>query len=147
MKTKLIMITVLFSIFIFNCATENQSQLEGTWKPIISELIFADTTITNSGILLSGMAKIINKTHFATLFNGSTIEQSFFNGGTYEFTKDTYTEHIEYWPSNTTETYIGYSFTFESKIEGDQWTISGPTETTADSLPPWKVHEVYKRID
>ena len=147
MKTKLIMITVLLSISIFNCATKNQSQLEGTWRPIISDLILADTTIKESAIELSGHAKIINKTHFATVSNGSNITPSFFNGGTYDFTEDTYTEHIQYWPSNTTETYIGYSFTFESKIEGDQWTISGPIETTAESLPPWKVHEVYKRID
>ena len=72
---------------------------------------------------------------------------SFFNGGKYEFTEDTYTEHVEYWLSDTTTTYIGRSFTFESKIEGDQWTISGPIETTGESLPPWKGHEVFKRSD
>jgi hypothetical protein len=144
---KLIMITVLLSISIFNCATESQSQLEGTWKPISVKLIFADTTITESAIELSGHAKIFNKTHFATLSNGSTITPSFFNGGKYDFTADTYTEHIEYWLSDTAKTYIGRSFTFESKIEGDQWTMSGPIEKTGESLPPWKVHEVFKRID
>jgi hypothetical protein len=73
MKTKLILITVLLSMSLFNCATDNQSPLEGTWKPISSEESWADTTITESAIELSGHAKIINKTHFATLFNGSTI--------------------------------------------------------------------------
>jgi hypothetical protein len=87
------------------------------------------------------------KIHFATLSNGSTITPSFFNGGKYDFTEDTYTEHIEYWNSDSTATYIGRSFTFESKIKGDQWTISGPIKKTGESLPPWKVDEVYKRIN
>jgi len=140
----------LVFVFLLSCTTsaqEKKNPLEGTWKPIISDLILADTTIKESSIELSGHAKIINKTHFATLFNGSTIQPSFFNGGKYDITEGTYTEHIEYWLSDTTTTYIGRSFTFESKIEGDQWTISGPIETTGESLPPWKVYEVYKRID
>jgi hypothetical protein len=142
----------LFLVFVFLLsstvsAQEKQNPLEGTWELVSGKYTWADTTITESASESSGHAKIINKTHFATLFNGSTITPSFFNGGKYDFTEDTYTEHIEYWLSDTTKTYIGHSFTFESKKEGDQWTISGPIETTGESLPPWKVHEVFKRID
>jgi hypothetical protein len=146
MKTMLIIITVLLSISLFTYATENQNQLEGTWKKIYGQEIWADTTITYSAIELSGHVKIINKTHFATLNQGSTITPSFFNGGKYEFTKDTYTEHVEFWSSDTTSTYIGRSFTFESTIDGDQWTISGPIEKAGGNQPPWKVHEVRRRI-
>jgi len=147
MKTTLTIIMAFLLFSIFNCTGEKQSPLAGTWKPIISEFILADTITTESALELAGHAKIINKTHFATVFNGSTAEESFFNGGKYDITNDTYTEHIEYWLSDSTESNIGRSYTFESKIEGGQWTISGPIETSGDSLPPWKVHEVYKRID
>jgi hypothetical protein len=144
MKVKSVIIAVLLTAVIFSFAGEKQSPLLGTWKPVSRIIILADTTYTLTEDQLSGMVKIINKTHFATIFQGATLDSSMFNGGNYELTEDTYTENLEY---NSNPSLIGRSLTYDSKIEGDQWTISGPVYKKGEEELSWKIKEVYKKVD
>lgn len=89
------------------------------------------------------LVKVINKTHFATIHQGKLPIQDMFNCGKYSLTADTYTEHVELFSIRDN---IGKSFTFESKLEADKWTIKGPILKEGDKDPGWKVKEVYKRI-
>ena len=144
MRVKLFSAAVILSICFSSSIMNAQSELEGTWKAVYHEVVTPDTTITASGSEASNLVKIINKTHFATILQGDTPNTSFFNGGKYELTKDTYTENLEYF---STKDEIGKSYTFKSSFKDGEWTISGPISKGGAKLPEWKIREVYKKVD
>jgi len=118
MKVTFLLITVVSFVFLFNCASAQNNQLEGTW-------------VLRSGEF-AGALKIINKTHFATVFQDTSKHRSHFNAGTYSISGDTYTENIEFF--SIFKDLIGDSFSYNIKIEGNRFTMSplkkeGETET------------------
>jgi len=137
-------IAILFSLCINTTSLFAQAPLEGTWQATYLEFNTPDTTYKSSGDDASSQVKVINQTHFATISQGEDKQSSMFNGGKYELTKDTYTEHLEYF-SNPKQ--IGKSYTFKSKLNGDEWEITGPIAKDGEEPTTWKVHEIYKRIE
>lgn len=144
MKVKSSLITVLFSLCLFNLSLFAQAPLEGTWQATYLEFTTPDTTFTRSGDQAATQIKVINKTHFATIAQGTNMESSMFNGGRYDLGKDTYTEHLEYF---SMPAQIGKSFTFKCTLDKDKWEITGPVVKDGEPAPDWKLKEVYKRID
>jgi len=144
MKIKSLLIAALIAFCIYADPVSAQASLEGTWQATYLEFSTPDTTFKATGDQASSQVKVINQTHFATINQGKDMESSMFNGGKYDLTNDTYTEHLEYFSAPAQ---IGKSFTFESKIDGDKWEITGPIVKDGEPAPNWKLKEVYKRID
>lgn len=144
MKIKSLLITSLFALGIYAHPGFAQTPLEGTWQATYLEFTTPDTTFTYSGEQASSQIKVINQTHFATINQGKDMESSMFNGGKYDLTDDTYTEHLEYFSAPDQ---IGKSFTFKSTLDKENWEISGPIVKDGEQAPSWKLKEVYKRID
>ena len=143
MKSKSVIITLYFIFGVLNLSLA-QSVLEGTWKSIKQIYILPDTTYTATGDEVANLVKIINQTHFATIFQSDSIQNSMFNGGKYVLTDDTYTENLEYFSDPNL---IGKSFTFKSKIKDGIWTIEGPIQKEGEEPPAWKIHEEYKKVN
>ncbi|MCR8667407.1 hypothetical protein NO995_06930 [Aestuariibaculum sp. M13] len=142
MKSKSAIITLIFSLGFLTFAFA-QPSLEGTWKSVKQLYILPDTTYTATGDDMINMVKIINKTHFATIVQADSIQNSMFNGGEYTFRGNIYTEHLKYFSDPSL---IGKSFSFKSTIKGDIWTIEGPIENEGEEKPVWKIYEEYIRI-
>ena len=68
------------------------------------------------------------------------MESSMFNGGKYDLTNDTYTEHLEYFSGPDQ---IGKTYTFKSTLDGDNWEITGPIVKDGEPAPAWKLKEVF----
>ena len=144
MKIKSLIRVILFSVFIYSGVAVAQAPLEGTWQASYREFSTPDTTMSSSGNEAASLVKVINKTHFATIMQGKDMKSSMFNGGKYELTEDTYTEHLDYFSSPEQ---IEKSYTFKSKLDGDKWEITGPVANDGEEAPQWQLREVYQRID
>ncbi|WP_163709476.1 hypothetical protein [Mangrovibacterium lignilyticum] len=144
MKVKSLISAFLFTVFIYGGVAVAQAPLEGTWQATYLEFSTPDTTFTLSGDEAASQIKVINQTHFATIKQGENMKSSMFNGGTYDLTDNTYTEHLKYF-SNTAQ--IGQSITFNSKLDKNKWEISGPIVKDGEEPGPWKLREVYTRIE
>ena len=143
MKAKTLILSIFVSFSFCTGSLFAQAPLEGTWQASYLEFSLPDTTIIHSGDDAAYQIKVINQTHFATIMQGKDMQSSMFNGGTYDLTPDTYTEHLNYF-SNPEQ--IGKSYTFTSKLDKDKWEISGPVVKDGEEPTTWKLHEVYKRI-
>ena len=144
MKLQLFILLAILISVIMSCATEKTNQLEGTWELVSGKYILPDTTINRPESNYERTIKIINKTHFATIKQDTSKDESFmFNAGKYILNKNTYTENLEFFSHSYL---IGSSLSFEIKIEGDHITMSGPIKKIGEDETEWEVYEVYKKI-
>ena len=144
MKFKSMIIAVLFTLCIYVGPVSAQAPLEGTWQATYAEFTNQDTTMTSSGDDAAHLVKVINQTHFATIYQGKDMKSSMFNGGKYDLTGSTYTEHLKYF---SMPDQIGKSYTFSSKLDQDKWEIEGPIVKDGETPVQWKIHEIYKRVE
>jgi hypothetical protein len=144
MKVKYLLITVISFICLVSCAAEKNNPLEGTWALISGKNTTASGTTEYSPGELGRVLKIINKTHFATVSQDTAKMGTYFNAGNYSFSEDIYTENIEFFSSDTE--LIGSTFSYKIKIEGDQFTLSGPLKKEGESEPEWQSVEIWKKI-
>ncbi len=143
MKLNSFLIVMLLALALSSTSVSGQASLEGTWQATYHQVVLPDTTMTATGADAANLVKVINKTHFATILQGMDAESSMFNGGEYELSKDTYTEHLQYF-SNPSQ--IGQSFTFKCKLDKDTWEIKGPVSKDGEAPSTWTIHEIYKRV-
>ncbi len=143
MKTKFTLLAIVLLTFLLSFSTGPENKLEGTWKLVSGKYIFPDDTLAVPRTESEHAIKVLNKTHFATIHQDASKKEIYSNAGTYVLTEDTYTEYQEF---NSGINSIGRTHAFESKIEGDIWTITGPVEKSEADVPEWKMHEVWKRV-
>ena len=131
------LITSLLGLFLSTGSAPAQKcdGLCGTWELVSTKWEDADG---NSGVSTTAdlpSMKVLNLTHFSlTRMNkdGSFAGHS----GSYTLGNGAYTEHIQ----SASNPYLrGQSFTFESKLVGDTWHISG-------SVGDLKLEEVWRRV-
>ncbi|HYQ58794.1 MAG TPA: hypothetical protein VEP89_15745 [Draconibacterium sp.] len=120
-----------------------ENKLEGTWHSVKRVIILPDTTVTLTGNDVR-LVKIINKTHFATIYQAESIQNSMFNAGKYILAAESYTETLEYFSS---QDLIGSAFTYKSKIENNTWTIEGPIQKDGQELPLGKYTRYMRRLN
>ena len=143
MKVKFILIPFILLTFLLSFSTGPENDLKGTWKLVSGKYIFSDDTLVVPRTESEHAIKVLNKTHFATIHQDASKKEIYSNAGTYVLTEDTYTEYQAY---NSDVNNIGRTFAFESKMEGDIWTLTGPIEKPGEDSPGWKMHEVWKRV-
>jgi len=143
MRVKFLSITVILFICLFSYAAENNNQLEGTWELISGKIILSVKTIDTTPGEFERVIKIINKTHFATIGQDTSKQESYFNAGNYSLSENVYTENLELFSKISL---IGSSLSYKIKIEGDQLTMSGPLKKKGEEEPGWQLHEVWKKI-
>jgi hypothetical protein len=110
--------------------------LEGTWK-------FVSGTFTSSEGTSHVTAedriafKVITRTHYSIV--GHAGDYRFGHCGPYTLKDGKYTEHVAV---ATNPDLDGRSYTFDSKIDGDTWQISGTMENIDHTL-----EEVWQRVE
>jgi hypothetical protein len=143
MKAKFILIPFILLTFLLSFSTGPENELKGTWELVSGKYIFSDDTLSVPRTESEHAIKVLNKTHFATIHQDVSKKEIYSNAGTYILSEDTYTEYQEF---SSDINSIGRDFAFESKIEGDIWTLTGPVEKPGADVPEWKMHEVWKRV-
>jgi hypothetical protein len=143
MKVKFILIPIILLTLLLSFSAGPANKLEGTWEMVSGKYILSDDTLAVPRTESEHVIKVLNKTHFATVHQDASKNEIYSNAGTYVLTEDKYKEYQEY---NSDINIIGRTYVFESKIEGDIWTISGPIEKPGADVPEWKMHEVWKRV-
>ena len=108
--------TIIFFVSLVSCAVEKRNPIEGAWQLVEGKNVSADSTEVYPASLSGKSMKIIGKTHFATVTQDTTSSSTGFNGGSYTFENDIYTEHLTYFSLVDA---IGISASYKVKIEGD----------------------------
>ena len=144
MKVTYLLITVICLLFLVSCTQENINPLEGTWVFVSAKNTTADGTTDYVPGESGRVLKIINKTHFATVSQDTAQMGTYFNAGNYSFSEDIYTETIGFFSAYPE--LIGSTFSYKIKIEGDQFTLSGPLKNEDGSDPEWQQVEVWKKF-
>jgi len=159
MRALMMRIAIVASIAIglHACAPEKANTFAGAWELVDAKYTPADPTFSLS---TSRQIKILTKTHWAflsqersvpKLTSGSDAEllaaaKAFSaGGGTYTLGGDTYTEHVEFFSNPN---FVGASFTFKVKWEGDEWTQTGilPMKTLGLGDRDVELYERYRRV-
>lgn len=114
------------------------NELEGTWKLVKQERVYADSTVDHTDRWGPGF-KILNSTHFAWGRETEDGSEVLAGGGWYEYfpEKEVYVEHIQY---HSEPDLAGQTLKFTAKIDGDTWIHIG-------DLGDYRLREVWKRID
>jgi len=114
------------------------NELEGTWKLVKQERVYADSTVDYTDRWGPGF-KILNSTHFAWGRETEDGSEVLAGGGWYEYfpEKEVYVEHIQY---HSEPDLAGQTLKFTAKIDGDTWIHIG-------DLGDYRLREVWKRID
>jgi hypothetical protein len=114
------------------------NELEGTWKLVKQERVYADSTVDHTERWGPGF-KILNSTHFAWGRETEDGSEVLAGGGWYEYfpEKGVYVEHIQY---HSEPDLAGQTLKFKAKIDGDTWIHIG-------DLGNYQLREVWKRID
>jgi hypothetical protein len=114
------------------------NELEGTWKMVKQERVYADSTVDYTDRWGPGF-KILNSTHFAWGRETKDGSEVLAGGGWYEYhpEKKVYVEHIQY---HSEPGLAGQTLKFTAKVDGDTWVHVG-------DLGDYKLREVWKRVD
>jgi hypothetical protein len=112
-----------------------QSKLEGAWEFVSGTFTTADGTTEQTAADRSAL-KVLTATHFSIV--GRDPGHSFAHAGRYRLEGDEYTEHIGVAINPDVE---GRSYTFDSKLDGDTWEISGRMVNLGVELS-----EVWRRV-
>ena len=115
-------------------------QLQGAWELVRAEYRSGDSVMVLPASPHDHRMKIISKSHFATVGQDTTNEDSnVFNGGTYTLNGDFYTETHQYF--SWTES-IGRSISFKIEFKNDTFIIRDAT----NQENPWLVEE-WRRVE
>ena len=140
---KLFFIVIAFLMFgITSVLSQNSDELQGAWEVVYTEYIYTAVNDTLYGAQFENPSvKLLTKKHFAFGHQTRNSESITGGGGIYSYDGMTYTEHIKY---HTVNSVIGKSVMFKSKLEGDNWTISGVISMDDGDV---KMKEIWKRIE
>lgn len=133
----------LFAAFLFgSCTHEQKSPIVGAWQ-LVSGYQKLDTTINYPVTANGHHMKIIGEKHFSTIWQDTTLDKSDrwyagFNGGTYTFKDEVYTETYEYfiWLSS-----IGNTISYKTEFKSDTMImtyIPADPDSKASSIEVWK---------
>lgn len=114
------------------------NELEGTWKMVKQQRVYADSTVDYSDQWGPGF-KILNSTHFAWGRETKDGSEVLSGGGWYEYypEKDVYIEHVKY---HSDPDLAGITLKFTAKVEGDTWYHIG-------EVGNYRLREVWKKVD
>ena len=114
------------------------NELEGTWKMVKQERVYADSTVDYTNQWGPGF-KTLNSTHFAWGRETKDGSEVLAGGGWYEYDpeENVYVEHIQY---HSETGLAGQTLTFTAKVDGDTWVHVG-------EVGKYKLREVWKRVD
>ncbi len=143
MKVKHVLFTVIVLAFSLSFYKGPSNELEGTWELVSGEYISPNDTLVVPQSPSAKAIKVINKTHFATVHQDPSRKEIYCNAGTYTLDEDIYTENLLFVSDMGS---IGMTISFTSKIEGDQWTVTGPLKESDEQGPGWELVEVWKKV-
>lgn len=139
-------------ILIIGCTVSKKAEVEnpyvGAWEYISATYLVhylngqkPDTTFVAPAPIPHAV-KNLTKKHFAfgRQYDVKTISGG---GGEYTYAGDTFTFYPKY--QTNSSVFVGKSFVYKSKIEGDLWTIYRDTIFKNDTVQ-WKAGEHWKRI-
>ena len=117
-------------------STANRNQIMGTWQ-LVSGVYGGQPTPAGTTEV-----KIISTKRFMFIQYDPANNKALASGfGTYVFTDDSYTEHIELLDVNGQgDSYVGKDLTFTVKLDGDTMVQSG-------SIGQMSLKETWKRMD
>jgi hypothetical protein len=114
---------------------EEGSDLEGAWEFVSGT--FTDANGTGEMTAKDRTAlKVVTGEHFSIV--ARQPDGTFAHAGRCKTEGDKYTEQVEW---GTDPDLVGKTYTFESKVDGDTWTISGKMENLGLTLK-----EVWHRV-
>jgi hypothetical protein len=111
------------------------SKLEGSWEFVSGTFTTSEGTSKVTAEDRKAI-KVLSATHFSMV--GHAGDYKFGHAGRYTLKDGEYTEYMDVATSPDIE---GRPYTFESKVEGDTWRISGKMENLGLSL-----EEVWRRV-
>jgi len=140
LRRGIVIVALLLAGSVGGWAQMPANELEGTWKLVKQERVYADSTVDYTDRWGPGF-KILNSTHFAWGRERETDDETqvLAGGGWYEYfpEKNVYVEHIQY---HSDPGLAGQTLTFTAKVDGDTWVHVG-------DLGAYKLREVWKRVD
>ncbi len=142
MKQPICFVLAFIAILIIACNNPKKAVIEnpyaGAWEMTYSKYIYPDTTYETTQFAIPNV-KLLTKKHYA--FGRQLAEGKISGGGgEYSYEGDTFTSYPKY---HSNPFMVGNTIVFNSKIEGDLWTISYSAK--ADTITV-EATEIWKRI-
>ena len=143
MKKYLIALIAFSFLAGASCQQKTDSPIEGAWQLISARTVIQDTVIFAPASVNSNHMKIIGEKYFSTIWQDTTLNESNiwyagFNGGTYTFKNEVYTESLEYFNILSS---IGGTFSAKVEFTGDTMVLTYLPEdpnSKFSSVEKWK---------
>ncbi len=130
-------------LLIGSCTQEKKSPIVGAWQLISGRTVTQDTVIIAPASVNGNHMKIIGEKYFSTIWQDTSINKSDlwyagFNGGTYTFENEVYTESSEYFSILSS---IGNTYSAKVEFKGDTMVLTyipKDANSQVSSVDEWK---------
>jgi hypothetical protein len=144
---KILFLSLIISLIIISCTQQVvNSSIQGAWRLISGNETTPDTSINYPLSTNGRFMKIIGKEYYSTVWQDTTINKSNwlyggFNGGTYTFENEVYTETATYFSLLPN---IGSKVAFKAEIKNDTLVI---TYIPEKAMVGYSSTEKWKRLE